>query len=244
MLPPVDPAAFLSRTPSHHTLTASAAAASIAQARLVENSVSAPRVNVLFVLGGPASGRAALSAEITAMHPGAIHLEVRSLLRAEALSGSAIGEQIKATFKQGKSIPTAVTVSLVRDAMLAAAPGPFVLSDFPRTPEHVAAFANEALPLVPARMATLLLRVSEEAAVARCKAADERFLDATDLQLGEAKLVQRAAAFEAQIKPVVEDLTLRCPLTTLEPTDSWEQLSAAATTALATVAGFDMAAAA
>lgn len=246
MLPPVDPAGFLSKTPSHHTLFSSTAAASVTQARQIDNSISVPRINVLFVLGGPASGRAALSAEIAATHPGAIHLEVRSLVRAAALSGSALGERIKAMFKEGKTLPAAVTASLVRDAMLAASSaGPFVLSDFPRTLEHVEAFASVTEACLPARMSALVLPfVSEEAAAARWKASDEQFLDAADMKMPEATLVQRATAFEGFIAPVLKELTQRYPLHTLEPVDSWEQLSAAAKTTLATVAGFDMAPAA
>ena len=246
MLPPADPALFLSKTPSHHTLVSSAAAASVTQARQIDNSVNVPRVNVLFVLGGPASGKTALSAEIVATHPGAIHLEVRSLVRAAAQSGGALGERIKATFKVGKALPPTVTATVVRDAMLAASSaGPFVLSDFPRTLEHVEAFASLTEGSLPVRISALVLpSVGEEAAAARCKAVDANFLDATDMQLPEATLVKRAVAFEGLIAPVLKSLALRCSLHTLEPADSWETLSAAAKTTLATVAGFDMAPAA
>ena len=67
---PVEPAGFFSSKPSRHDLFPSASATSIAMSRRDVNS-NVPRVDVLFVLGGPSSGKKALCAELAAALPGA-----------------------------------------------------------------------------------------------------------------------------------------------------------------------------
>lgn len=237
---PAAPSGFMSSKPSHHALGTSQSSANIAAARRTNNSLAVPRANVLFVLGGPASGKAALGAEIAAIYTGAVHLEVRALLRKVALSGTVLGERVKGLFSQGKALPATLTVAVLREAMVAtASAGPFVLTDFPRTEEHVAAFMSDGLP---ARIATLTLRVSEAAALSRSRAEDAAFLEGNELQWPEAVLVKRLLAFDEQMVPVQALLARETqqPAIVVDASGTYTELSAAARAALEKVAGFDV----
>ena len=64
-----DPALFYSSTPTHHNLTSSTSSSNIARARRAENSRHGHVV--LFMLGGPACGKTALSSALAAAIPGA-----------------------------------------------------------------------------------------------------------------------------------------------------------------------------
>jgi len=226
-----DPALFYSSMPpTHHSLASSS---NIAQARRVDNSRRGHVV--LFVLGGPSSGKTALSAALAAAIPGVEHLQVQQLLRREALAGTELGEHIKASFALGQPLAASVTASVLRDAMGSARPERFIVSDFPLTPEHVVAFAETVLPN---RFSAIRLHVSTDMARERCRASNEQFLDVAELCLSEETLVRRLVDYEAHIEPVVRSLTESSWVQTVEASGAWADVLSKVQQALAAIPGY------
>ena len=67
-----------------------------------------PNTKIIFVLGGPGSGKGTQCARIVAKYK-LTHLSAGDLLRAEVKSGSATGQQLESTMKEGKLVPTEVS---------------------------------------------------------------------------------------------------------------------------------------
>lgn len=75
-------------------------------------------VSVIFVLGGPGSGKGTQCAKLVKDF-GFKHLSAGDLLRAEQdREGSKYGEMIKDIIKEGLIVPMEVTVKLLEDAIL------------------------------------------------------------------------------------------------------------------------------
>jgi len=77
---------------------------------------SSDKPNVVFVLGGPGSGKGTQCANIVKNY-GFVHLSAGDLLRGEVNSGSANGQMIADIIKQGKIVPAEVTVGLLKAAI-------------------------------------------------------------------------------------------------------------------------------
>jgi len=73
--------------------------------------------NVVFVLGGPGSGKGTQSAKIVE-HYGFVHLSAGELLRGEVRSGSENGNMINKLMKEGAIVPAEITVGLLKAAIL------------------------------------------------------------------------------------------------------------------------------
>jgi len=78
--------------------------------------MSADKPNVVFVLGGPGSGKGTQCANIVKNY-GFVHLSAGDLLRGEVNSGSEKGQMINEMIKQGKIVPAEVTVGLLKAAI-------------------------------------------------------------------------------------------------------------------------------
>ncbi|VFQ69964.1 unnamed protein product [Cuscuta campestris] len=74
------------------------------------------KVKVVFVLGGPGSGKGTQCAKIVE-HFGYTHLSAGDLLRAEIKSGSENGTMIQNMIKEGKIVPSEVTIGLLQRAI-------------------------------------------------------------------------------------------------------------------------------
>ncbi|BBG97209.1 P-loop containing nucleoside triphosphate hydrolases superfamily protein [Prunus dulcis] len=94
---------------------------------------------VVFVLGGPGSGKGTQCANIV-QHFGYTHLSAGDLLRAEIKSGSENGTMISNMIKEGKIVPSEVTIKLLQRAMLESGNDKFLIDGFPRNEENRAAF--------------------------------------------------------------------------------------------------------
>ncbi|KAG6548156.1 hypothetical protein Mapa_010206 [Marchantia paleacea] len=103
----------------------------------IDNSSSRPRV--IFVLGGPGSGKGTQCAKIVDNY-GFIHLSAGDLLRAEIKSGSPNGNMIQNMIEDGKIVPSEVTVKLLMKAMNEATTDKFLIDGFPRNEENRLAF--------------------------------------------------------------------------------------------------------
>ncbi|XP_008799350.2 UMP-CMP kinase 3-like isoform X1 [Phoenix dactylifera] len=99
------------------------------------------KITVVFVLGGPGSGKGTQCANIV-KHFGFTHLSAGDLLRAEIKSGSENGTMIQNMIKEGKIVPSEVTIKLLQKAMLESGNDKFLIDGFPRNEENRAAFEN------------------------------------------------------------------------------------------------------
>ncbi|XP_020980876.1 UMP-CMP kinase 3-like [Arachis duranensis] len=113
------------------------------EARNQGSSVSILEKNprVVFVLGGPGSGKGTQCTNIAKLF-GYTHLSAGDLLRAESESDSENGIMIKNVMKEGKIVPSEVTVKLLQQAMWKIGKDKFLIDGFPRNDENRAAFEN------------------------------------------------------------------------------------------------------
>ncbi|KAJ4843527.1 bifunctional uridylate/adenylate kinase [Turnera subulata] len=96
---------------------------------------------VVFVLGGPGSGKGTQCQKIVE-HFGFTHLGAGDLLQAEIDSGSENGAMIENFKKEGKIVPSEITVRLLQQAMQQSENKKFIIDGFPRNEENRAAFEN------------------------------------------------------------------------------------------------------
>ncbi|KAK4414332.1 UMP-CMP kinase [Sesamum alatum] len=99
------------------------------------------KVTVVFVLGGPGSGKGTQCANIVE-HFGYTHLSAGDLLRAEIKSGSENGTMIQNMIKEGKIVPSEVTIKLLQRAIQENGNDKFLIDGFPRNEENRAAFES------------------------------------------------------------------------------------------------------
>ncbi|PIN00336.1 Uridylate kinase/adenylate kinase [Handroanthus impetiginosus] len=98
-------------------------------------------VKVVFVLGGPGSGKGTQCANIV-QHFGYTHLSAGDLLREEIKSGSENGTMIQNMIKEGKIVPSEVTIKLLQRAIEENGNDKFLIDGFPRNEENRAAFES------------------------------------------------------------------------------------------------------
>jgi replication-associated recombination protein RarA len=82
--------------------------------RPVRGLSSLQRPSILFVLGGPGSGKGT-QAELLSKDYGLNHISVGDLLRKEMRSGSVESKIIKSVLDQGHIVPAHITVKLLVD---------------------------------------------------------------------------------------------------------------------------------
>ncbi|XP_020232693.1 UMP-CMP kinase 3 [Cajanus cajan] len=96
---------------------------------------------VVFVLGGPGSGKGTQCANIVQQF-GYTHLSAGDLLRAEIESGSENGTMIDNMINEGQIVPSEVTIKLLQRAMEESGNDKFLIDGFPRNEENRASFEN------------------------------------------------------------------------------------------------------
>ncbi|XP_071694773.1 LOW QUALITY PROTEIN: UMP-CMP kinase 3-like [Rutidosis leptorrhynchoides] len=96
---------------------------------------------LVFVIGGPGSGKGTQCANIVE-HFGYTHLTAGEgdLLRAEIKFGSENGTMIQNMNKEGKIVPSEVTIKLLERAIAENENDKFLIDGFPRNEENRAAF--------------------------------------------------------------------------------------------------------
>jgi UMP-CMP kinase len=103
-------------------------------------------VSVIFVLGGPGSGKGTQCNRLVKEHQ-FVHLSAGDLLRAEQQRpGSQYGELIDKCIKEGLIVPQEVTVALLRNAMKDAKANGyarFLIDGFPRKMDQAITFEDE-----------------------------------------------------------------------------------------------------
>ncbi|CAE8582466.1 unnamed protein product, partial [Polarella glacialis] len=101
------------------------------------------RPKVVFVLGGPGSGKGTQCARISQTF-GYKHLSAGDLLREERnRHGSQYGELIEGYIKEGKIVPVEITVKLIQQAMESSwEDGKFLIDGFPRSFDNMEGWEN------------------------------------------------------------------------------------------------------
>jgi adenylate kinase len=101
---------------------------------------------VLFVLGGPGTGKGTQCDRIKARYPGVVHLSAGDLLRDEVKSGSALGQKCGELMKEGKLVPMVVPITLLKNAMILSGGKIFLVDGFPRALDQAEAFEKDIMP--------------------------------------------------------------------------------------------------
>ncbi|CAA3024604.1 alpha-mannosidase At3g26720-like isoform X1 [Olea europaea subsp. europaea] len=98
-------------------------------------------------VSGPGSGKGTQCAKIV-QHFGYTHLSAGDLLREEIKSGSENGTMIQNMIKEGKLVPSELTVKLLQRAMNESGNDKFLIDGFPRNEENRVAFES-VIGIVP-----------------------------------------------------------------------------------------------
>ena len=156
---------------------------------------------VIFVLGGPGSGKGTQCANLVRDY-GFKHLSAGDLLREEQdREGSEFGDMIKSYIKEGQIVPMEVTIQLLENALNASIEEngnrKFLIDGFPRKMDQAVAFEEK---VVPSKF-TLFFDCPEKAMRERLLKRGETSGRADD---NEESIVKRFKTFVDTTMPVVE----------------------------------------
>ena len=148
-------------------------------------------VELIFVLGGPCSGKRTLS-QLVSDRIGLVSLAVSNLLRSEVASLSALGRAIDHHVRTQTRIPPAILVTLIEAAISATTESVLLLADFPRDIADVNELRSRA-------------KISERALFLDCSPATlHARLQAQSA--APAEIQTRLSAFRRDMMPVVKHL--------------------------------------
>ena len=131
---------------SHSTETTPTSSGKIRSTKIVDNMTEEQpkkKNHVVFVLGGPGAGKGTQCANIVRDY-NFTHLSAGDLLRAHMKSGTEDGNMVAQMIKDGKIVPSAVTVKLLLNAMADSKSNRFLIDGFPRNKENRDAWVSEA----------------------------------------------------------------------------------------------------
>ncbi|XP_010052740.1 UMP-CMP kinase 3 isoform X1 [Eucalyptus grandis] len=131
---------------------------SVIDVTIEEGSLTEKKPTVVFVLGGPGSGKGTQCDKIV-QHFGFTHISTGDLLRDEIRSGSENGTMIQRMMKEGKMVPPELTIKLLQKAMQECGNDKLLIDGFPRNEENRAAY--EAVIKIEPKL-VLFLDCSEE----------------------------------------------------------------------------------
>ena len=87
-------------------------------------------------MGGPGAGKGTQCEKLSSEF-GALHLSAGELLREERLSGSDSGKVIDSIINDGKIVPVAITIKLIKDAIIKSNYELFLIDGFPRNQDNL-----------------------------------------------------------------------------------------------------------
>lgn len=162
------------------------------------SSADLKSAKVVFVIGGPGSGKGTQCANIVQQY-GFCHLSSGDLLRAEVASGSERGQRLNAIMEKGDLVSLDEVLALLRDAMVAKLPETkcFLIDGYPRELEQGKRFEDE----VAACEAVLYFEVSDDTMTARLL---ERGKSSGRVDDNEETIKKRLETFHNQTKPVID----------------------------------------
>lgn len=186
---------------------------------------SPEEVTVIFVLGGPGSGKGTQSANLVRDY-GFTHISAGDLLRAEQVrEGSQYGELIRNYIREGRIVPMEVTVALLSNAMADTLskgtskthPARFLIDGFPRKLDQ-AVFFEETV--CPSRL-TLFLNCPEEVMLSRLlKRGETSGREDDNIE----SIRKRFRVFEEQSMPAVEHFAKQEKVVSVEATGTQEEV--------------------
>jgi len=105
-------------------------------------------VKVVWVIGGPGSGRGTQCEKLEVIH-GYVHLSSGVLLRHEVMSGSKRGLQLFKIMEMGELVPTEVVLDILSEAMVEKVDGAtgFLIDGFPLNLEEAEKFERQVVPV-------------------------------------------------------------------------------------------------
>jgi len=160
-----------------------------------------PKPGVIFVLGGPGSGKGTQCARISEKY-GYVHLSAGDLLRAEKSSpGSKFGDLIQEHLKNGTLVPTSITCSLLERAMHDSDTNNFLIDGFPRGEENLSVWNDEMGGKVDLQC-VLFFNCSQEVSMQRCLARGAAGSGRADDN--EESLKKRFKTYEETTMPVIQ----------------------------------------
>ncbi|KAI8591775.1 adenylate kinase-domain-containing protein [Geranomyces variabilis] len=125
--------------------------------------------NVVFVLGGPGSGKGTQCVRL-AKEFNLTHLSSGDLLRAEIENGSPIGKKVEGIMQEGKMVPQALIMGLLRTAMEKSGDTPgFLIDGFPRAMSQAEEFEKKIGPCRTVLFFTCSLSTLESRLIERGK---------------------------------------------------------------------------
>jgi len=153
---------------------------------------------MVFVLGGPGSGKGTQCDKIVAKY-GFTHLSTGDLLRDEVASGSARGKKLTEIMEKGDLVPLDEVLGLLRDAMLkkAATSKGFLIDGYPRELEQGKKFEND----VAVVNSVLYFEVADETMKKRLLKRAETSGRVDD---NEETIVKRLKTFHNHTQPVID----------------------------------------
>ncbi|CAN0213153.1 unnamed protein product [Ectocarpus sp. 13 AM-2016] len=161
------------------------------------------RNEVVFVLGGPGSGKGTHCARIAADF-GYTHLSTGDLLREEQKKESELAIKIAECIRDGQLVPSSTMVALLKEAILKGDSRRFLLDGFPRSKDNLeawfGAFSDEEIQQVSF---TLFLHCPKEELKKRLLERGETSGRADD---NVETVLKRFDTFEKESLPVVEEL--------------------------------------
>lgn len=153
---------------------------------------------VIFCLGGPGAGKGT-QCEKLASEFGFEHLSAGELLRSERASGSPDGELIESYLKEGKIVPVALSLGLLKKAMDKSPRDRFVIDGFPRNEDNLVGW-NELMSDVTVDC-VLFYDVPHEELLRRMVSRGETSGRSDD---NVAAAHKRISTFEASTMPIVQ----------------------------------------
>lgn len=119
-----------------HRTVCQATATGISSSHQEAASKTKTKPRVIFCLGGPGAGKGT-QCEMLEREYGFVHLSAGELLRNERKSGSKDGDLIESYLSQGKIVPVALSLGLLRRQMEQRNSTRFIIDGFPRNRDNL-----------------------------------------------------------------------------------------------------------
>ena len=176
---------------------------------------------VVFVLGGPGSGKGTNCSKIEEQF-GYVHLSAGDLLRAERQSGSELAEMINTYIKEGKIVPAEVTVRLLRNAMEKSGSSKFLIDGFPRDLQNLECWKAEMSSVAETQF-LLFLDCPHEIMTARLL---ERGKTSGRSDDNEESVRKRLVTYEQSTRPIIDSFRQEGKVREVNSNRSFEEVFA------------------
>lgn len=159
------------------------------------------KARILFVLGGPGSGKGTQCDKIVAKY-GFTHLSTGDLLRDEVQSGSERGKALNAIMEKGELVSLDTVLTLLKEAMIkkAASSKGFLIDGYPRELEQGKKFEADVAPVE----SILYFEVADETMKKRLL---HRAQTSGRVDDNEETIVKRLKTFHNHTQPVIDYYT-------------------------------------